>query len=195
MTSPYYQSRADSVLADYATNGSIPVRSGTLSRVSTAEYQRPANTTAYTAGDVIADSTTAPTTIPFGGVARTAGGTGKILDAQIKVYGYTASPPSSLELWLFQPGTITPINDNDPFAISNAALDTLVCVIPFTVSYVGNPSTTGIQGSRVWQATNLNLAFDLGSGVTSLEGILRVGGAYTPVSGETFFIHLKVQQD
>ena len=58
----------------------------------TAAYTRPANTTAYTSGDALSDSTTAPTALTFTNVGRGSGtakgGTGVILSAAYALWLY-----------------------------------------------------------------------------------------------------------
>src|SRR5687768_7285843 len=49
----------------------------------TVEFTRPSNTTAYTAGDVVSNSTSATTPLDFANLARVASGTGYITGCYI----------------------------------------------------------------------------------------------------------------
>jgi len=63
-----------------------------VSAVATATFTRPADTTAYTAGDLIANSTTAGSVVPLAlPVARVAGGTGIIRAIRLKASGAGAA--------------------------------------------------------------------------------------------------------
>lgn len=156
------------------------------------EVTRPADTNAYTAGDVISDSTSAPTVITFGNVARESGGNGTIVHAVCVDSANVATKPD-LELWLFDT-TVTPDNDNAAFTPTDAELKTLVGVIAFpTASFKAGDATSGAGGNSICEATSLNIAFKAAGATNSaLYGVLVVRNAYVPVSAESFFFRLKI---
>ena len=155
----------------------------------TAAYTRPANTTAYTSGDALSDSTTAPTALTFTNVGRGSGtakgGTGVILSAQCVDSVATAS--QSLELWVFS-ASPTATNDNSAFAITDAEALNLVAVFPFTTWYAS-------ANNQVSMADSFNKAFACVVGDSNLYGLAVVRGAITPSSGEVFTFALDVSQD
>lgn len=155
-------------------------------------FTRPADTTAYAAGDVASDSTSAPTVITFTNVASQNNGGGVIVSAEL-IDSANQATKGIFELWLFDT-TVTPDNDNAVFTPTDAELATLVGVIPFDVSYVGDV-TAGADGNAIYQAQHLNLPFKAGASSRNLFGVLVVRNAYTPVSAESFVIRLAVAQE
>lgn len=135
------------------------------------------------------DSTSSPTAITLTGCGRSNGEGGIILDV-IMVDSANQSTAGSFELWLFS-ATVTPDNDNAVFTPTDAECATLVAVIPLNVSYVGD-ATSGAGGNRVYQSDQANRHFVCAAGDANLYGLLVVRNAYTPVSGETFTIILKI---
>lgn len=165
---------------------------GGRSRKISAGFSRPANTTGYTAGDVVNNSTSAPEPLTFTGAARVAGGSGVITDLLIIDSGNQTTKPS-LELWLFHTAPAMD-NDNAAFTPSDEELLNLVAIIPVASTFVGD-ATAGAGGNAVYQAKGINQAFVCTGAVTALYGVLVVRNAYTPLSGETFTVLLGVLQD
>jgi hypothetical protein len=149
------------------------------------DVTRPADTTAYTVNDALSDSTSAPTSggFTFTSAARKSGGSGIITDAIIT----TAADAATLlqgEIWLFNT-SVTNVNDNTAFAVSDAEIKTCVGKIPFTLEDAGNNGFAHVQ--------NLNIGFTC-SGSANLRFLIRVKNAYTPVSAEVFTFVLKIMQ-
>jgi hypothetical protein len=153
------------------------------------EFTRPADTTAYAAGDVIGPAATA--NLAFAGCSRIAAGSGVILSALVRDDANVATKPT-LELWLFSAAP-TAVADNAAFAPTEAELDTLIAVIPFADVYVGNAGA-GAAGDSVQQSAGVNRAFKLGAG-TTIYGVLVVRNAYVPVNAEKFNVKLLISQD
>jgi len=157
---------------------------GAFATVST-DITRPADTTAYAANDALSDSTSAPTAggFTFTNAARASGGSGIITDAIIT----TAADAATLlqgEIWLFNT-SVTNINDNAAFAVSDAEIKTCVGKIAFTLEDAGN--------NGFFHATNLNIGFTC-SGSANLRFLVKVKNAYTPVSAEVLTFVIKVLQ-
>src|SRR6478736_6712427 len=74
-----------------------------------ASFARPADTTTYTIGDAVSNSTSAPTVLTFTGIARTSGGTGYITKALLATDKKDATFRARLHLFSTAP---TAINDN-----------------------------------------------------------------------------------
>lgn len=157
-----------------------------------ATYTRPANTTAYASGDVVNNSTSAPTILTFDAVARANGGTGRVVGANL-IDGSNQATKGIFELWLFDT-TITMDNDNAVFTPTDAELQTLIGVIPFTIPYVGD-ATSGAGGNAVYVANGFSLPFKCGGGVDDIFGVLVVRNAYTPTSAGTFAVRLLIEQN
>lgn len=150
-----------------------------------ADITRPSDTTAYANNDCWSDSTTAPTAggFTFTGAARKSGGSGIILDA-IFTTSADASPLLQAELFLFNT-SVTNVNDNSAFAVSDAEIKTCVAKVPFTLEDVGN--------NGFYHAQNLNIGFTC-SESANLRYLIRVKNAYTPASAEVLTCTLKILQ-
>lgn len=165
---------------------------GGRTRVISATLTRPADTAAYAAGDAVTNSTSAPSVITFDDCARVANGSGVIVGVTM-VDSANQSTPGVFELWLFDTA-FTADNDNSAFTPTDAECTTVVGIVPFALSYVGD-ATSGAGGNRVYIASNLNIPFQATGGGDSLYGAIVVRNAYTPVSGETFTARLRILQD
>lgn len=156
-----------------------------------ATFTRPADTTAYTAGDLVANSTTAGSValmswvIPDGGfflrrVKLTKSNGGAITNAQFR-------------LWLTTDSAITFTNgDNGALSIASSTLsaaDVLACV-DITVDC----ALTGAQDSG-WATFDDGLhplfASSWANGVGTIYGFLEARAAYTPGNAEVFTVYLR----
>lgn len=171
-------------------------------KIVSATVTRPANTTAYTAGDALTDSTTAPSALTITGMARFNGGGGTIVAALLLDSANQATKPD-LELWIFSASPV-PDNDNAVFTPSDAECATLVGIIEFrgvTKSYVGD-ATAGAGGNLIVPGTQggttiptLAIPFVCAAAQTALYGLFVVRNAYTPVSAEVFTAILFIEQE
>jgi hypothetical protein len=156
--------------------------SANYSRVS-ATFTRPNDTTAYAASDVVCNSTSAPAVLTFSGMARSMGGSGRILTAR-HTKNSTTTTGASYRLWLYRT-TPTPINDNAQFPLLYANRANRLGFIDFS-------HTTGGTGSDSTSAmvTFAGIDYLCDSASMDLFGILIVTAAYTPASQEQHFIEL-----
>lgn len=161
---------------------------GTSQKTVSPTFNRPANTTAYAAGQQVSNSTTAPTVITFSSVARANGGSGIIIGA-VLVDEANQTTKGQFELWMFDT-TVTPNNDGSAFAPTNAFVETAIGIIPFNSVYVGNTA-----GNCIYPVQGLNIPFTCGVSVPDIYGLLVVRNAYTPVSAEKFTFRLTVVQN
>jgi hypothetical protein len=164
---------------------------GRAIRVS-GSFTRPADTTAYAAGDNMADSTSAPTVNTITGCVRIPGGSGIILGASL-IDSANQATPGQFEAWVFDTAW-TPDNDNAVFTPTDAECATLVAIVPLTTSYVGD-ATAGAGGNRIYMSDPVNRGFVCAGGSTSLYWALVVRNAYTPVSAEVFTLRLSILQN
>lgn len=150
---------------------------------------RPANTTAYAAGDVISESATDTegTDWDFSNIVHKAGDGGWITKAWVQTAtGYTAE----LTLLLF---TIAPTSELDDNAANTGPIlgdtEEFIGAIQFPAlrdlgtgqSYaVATPNTTG----------SLPLRFNCAGGSKTIYGVLVTEGAFTPASAQVFTIEL-----
>ena len=168
---------------------------GGKTAVVSGSITRPADTTAYAAGDAVTDSTSSPTTLTFSNAARVNQGSGVIVGATL-VDSANQTTKGDFDLLIFDT-TYTPDNDNAVFTPTDAELETCIGVIRFASgSFVIGDATSGAGGNAFCSGTiTNNIAFKCGSGSASLFGALVARSAYTPVSGEKFTIRLRILQD
>jgi hypothetical protein len=157
---------------------------GGYSKLATASYTRPNDTNTYTANDAVANSTSAPVALDFTNAVRSAGGTGVLVGATF-IDQSSQSVAWDLELWVFR-DTVTAINDQDPFAPSDADCLKWLHTFHFTESYAGS-------GNKVWQAGPCSVPFSAVG--TSLYGLLVVRNAYVAVANEVLTFGLGILQD
>lgn len=149
------------------------------------DITRPADTSAYTANDAWADSTSAPASGGFTltGAARVSGGSGVITD----IYIASSAVPGTLlqgELHLFD-SAATAVNDNAAWNLSDADAKLRVGVVSFTLVADANNS--------YYHAQNLNIGFTC-VGTANLRYLVKVKNAYTPISGEVLTVRAKIIQ-
>lgn len=153
-----------------------------------ATVTRPADTTAYAANDAISDSTSAPTSGGFTltGMARASGGSGILDDIVVT----STNDPATLlqaELWIFDQ-SITNVNDNAAFALSDTDVAKLVAVVPFTMQ-----TTVAGSGTNSYaQISGLGIGYTC-VGSANLRFLLKAKNAYTPASAEAIKVRCKVR--
>lgn len=149
---------------------------------------RPADVTAYAAGDVISESTSAGTvwTFPF---AR-ANGLGGILQDAALMQSVAQTLKLDADLYLFDTVIASNLNDNAAFAPSDAEMKTLVTV----VSFFGSLAKVG-SGNVSIEATSASRSMKCAAGTSSLFGVLVARNAYVPTSAEDITLRLKCIQD
>lgn len=184
-TEEYRLTRIDYKIPD-KVNGRVPVEvsgfsAGALT-VETAAYgpasasiTRPANTDAYSAGDVVSNSTTAPTVLEFANIGP-AGGRVVLQAAALRID--VAAVPSGMGSFRLHLYTISPTAINDNAAFNLPAAD--------RSKYAGfvELATPQDLGDTLWSQTEyVGRLVKLEAASTSLYGILETRGAFTPSSG------------
>lgn len=153
---------------------------------TTSSFTRPADTTAYASGDLVANSTTA------GSVAAASvtgagghGGTAVIRRIRLRKSGTsTTNAQFRVHFFLADPGTITN-GDNGAFSVSGVA------------DYLGSADVTVDQaftdGAFGVAAPNIGseITFDINAG-SSLYWLLEARAAYTPASAEVFTLQPEI---
>lgn len=153
-----------------------------------ANFARPANVTAYTAGDAVNNSTTVAALLAFASAALAAGRGGVIQSAILHKSGTTVtSAQFRLHLWNSDVGAPAQDNAAMPYLYANRAA--YVGYIDFATMITG----TGANTEARVVATNIALPYDCAA--TTLYGMLEALAGYTPASGETFDVELFVLRD
>lgn len=164
--------------------GTTVKKSGTITR--------PNDTNIYAAGDAVTNSTSAPVTASISGCARISAGSGVILNAML-IDSANQATAGSFEAWIFDT-TITADNDNAVFTPTDAELATVVAIIPFVTSYIGD-ATSGAGGNRIYTSDQVNRGFVCAAASTTLYWALVARNAYTPVADEAFTLRMTIVQD
>lgn len=162
--------------------------------IRSANFTRPNDTNAYTIGDVICNSTSAPVIMTF--KTPTIDGSSILMTATVTSSACQATKPY-LRLWLFD-ATVVMDNDNATFTPTDTEMGTLLDVIAFPdTSWLGGDLTAGATGNAMCNAQNLWLPISTVAGDgklvlpdNNLYGVLIAGNAYTPVAQEIFTVRI-----
>jgi hypothetical protein len=189
---------ANSFSTVWASDAAIPAGEAHIGQIGgtsitvSGTFTRPADTTAYTAGDSVSNSASSPTVNSISGCVRINAGTGLLVKAVLVDLANQATA-GLFEVWVFT-SAYTLTNDNAANAFANTDLSSLVTIIPLTTSYVGK-SGSGSAGNRVYVSDTLNASFKCAPSSTTLYWGLIVRNAYTPISSEQFNLILNVVAD
>ena len=161
----------------------------------TAVLIRPANTTAYASGDLVANSATAAAVLPlvFANAVRKVGGSGKVRRARLtKNSDDVTNPTFRLHVFTSNPVSVVPTNgDNDAIQLTGARNSH---VGSFEFDMTANDIHTDGNFDDAVPLIGSEINFVVPSG-TSLYGLLEARAAYTPASEEQFVATLEIQQD
>lgn len=152
--------------------GAITV--GSAGTTSLQTFNRPANVTAYTAGDVIGD------TIIFS--LLTDVGRNYVVDRvtmKIETGGALAGL-STFKLYMFGVTPNSPLTDNVPFVLANNDRDNLIGVLQLTTPSVLNVNSFG--------QTEMSLTTVPLNAETGFYGVLVTDTGFTPLSSMNFAI-------
>lgn len=175
----------DQVQAQADTRGHLRVSNIIKSIVSGGTVTRPADTTAYASGDLVANSTTAGSVvaISFAGVVRGSAQSGQIRRVRLLKTG-TGVTNAAFRIHLYKVLAITCANgDNGAWSTDSAA-----SYIGFVDVTVDKAMTDGAVGLSA--ATEINFT----PVTTLLYGLIEARGAYTPASAEVFTVTLEIDQ-
>lgn len=143
---------------------------------------RPANTTAYTSGDIVANDTTAASVTPFSFDAASIVPSSNIVRVdRIRLYkSGTSTTNASFRVHLYRSAPASIANgDNGAWSTSFAGY-----VGAFDVT-CDRAFTDGAEGAGV-PLTGSAVLCALPAGVTTLYALVEARAGYTPTSGETF---------
>lgn len=166
-------------VADFAADGL-----GGEVIVSSANFTRPNDTTAYAAGDLVANSTTAGSVTPMSlAVGRAYGASGMIRRARIKKSGANAG---TFKLHLFKASPTVTNGDNGAFLPNNSA--NYIGALAINADRIFSDGVVG--GGVPLNGSEMN--FVLPAGQAILYGLLEASGATTPAAQEVFTLELEV---
>jgi len=150
-----------------------------------ATFTRPADTTQYAIGDLVANSTTPGSVVPMAFTLGNAFGTGQFRLTRVRIFKSNTSPTSAtFRLHLYEKSPVVANGDNAAWSTDSAAhwlgnVD-MSSMLAFTDGCAGTASATA--GSE--------LLVKMYAGAT-IYGLLTNLGTYTPASAETFTVVLE----
>ena len=152
----------------------------------TDSFSRPADTTAYTSQDLVANSTTAGSVLPLQFGIQVADGRGvKIVAARIQKSG-TGVTNATFTLYLYRSFPVVVNGDNGAFSTDTASFIGTIAfstMSAFTDDALQTVDLGDDDAVRVYlRATD------------TIYGLLKAEAAYTPASAETFYVFLNTEQ-
>lgn len=155
-----------------------------------AEFSRSANTTAYSADQVVSNGSLITFTFKNAdGLAPVGSGLGISGSYMIKSAKLTSNSSgttnASFDLYLYSSGITAVTTDNFPFNQQYSTKHVRIGKTSFTLT---NPSAN----SNSKEDVNVDLNFLFKASATTIYGILVAGAAYTPASGESFYVELEL---
>lgn len=161
-------------------------------KTRSASFTRPNDTTAYAAGDQIANSTSAPVAMSF--AAPEAAGFGRIRGAQVIVTANQATKPD-VDLVIFADSTPTMANDNAAIAPTNAdVLNNLVARLRLAGSTgVSLNPANDLTGQFIIELDTLDIPYACPANL-KLFGMLVARNAYTPLAQEKWQVNLLLEE-
>jgi len=163
----------------------------TISLNVTANFTRPADTTAYASGDLVANSTTAGSVVL---ISWTIPERSQLWLRRIKIKKTgTGVTNASFRLWLTTTSDATFSNgDNGALSIAASSLDISNVFGPFDIDVDSGLTGSGAVGISTFdEGLHAIYAGSWANGKGTLYGFLEARGAYTPSSAEVFTIDLR----
>lgn len=165
---------------------------GGSSGVALATFTRPANTTAYAIGQLVANSTTAGSMAPLAlACARKAGGTGLVRRVRVSSSN-PATVGASLRVHLFKTPPTSTVGDGGAFAGAVNGVTAVhlgACDVVLDRGFSDGAKGIGAPG------VGSDILFDTAAGSANLYALIEARSAYTPLSGETLTVAAEVLRD
>lgn len=152
-----------------------------------ANFTRPADTTAYASGDLVANSTTAGSVTPmsFSDGARSSQAYGLIRKARLKKSDGTDVANASFRLHLYTSSPTCTNGDNGAWLTTHSGW---LGAIDITTGTAFSDAAGGNGAPNFGSEMN----FRIGGG--TIYGLLEARGAYSPASEEVFTVTLEIVQ-
>lgn len=165
----------------------VPPTLATCKVIVSNTVTRPADTTAYSTGDLIANSTTAGSVTPFSftNAVRVAGNTSRIDRIRIKKSG-TSITSATFRVHFYAATPAVTNGDNGTW------LTTVTDYIGAFDVVVDRAFSNGAEGAGL-PIVGGGIQFILNAG-TTLYGLIEARAGYVPVSGETFTLIAELTQ-
>jgi hypothetical protein len=150
-----------------------------VSAVYSDSFARPADTTAYAANDLVANNTTAGSVEPLQFITSNSNG------GFVRAVRITHSDPdatnSSFRVWFLS--ALPTVTNGDNGALAGAVASTILGTVEVTVD-----ENMGGSCSHGWVAVDPNQLYV----PETFYALIEATAAYTPASGETFVVYVRV---
>lgn len=147
-----------------------------------ASFTRPADTTAYASGDLVANSTTAGSVVPLTvSAANLAGGEAAVRRVRLMKSG-TGVTNAAFRVHLYRESPVPANGDNGAWSTDEAGW---LGAVDVTIDKAFTDGAVGVAAA----AAGAEIAFDR---ATALYALIEARGAYTPASGEVFTLEAEV---
>ena len=186
---------ADGLISDGI--GGLRVRTGANVIDLAASFSRPADTTAYADGDLVANNTAAASVSPLSwAIARNNNDGLSITGARMnKSQQGAANATFWLHLFKADPTATNPINgDNGAMVLNTDSSDYLGSMkFDFTTDCPDIYNAAHVCNGE-WLQGRQDVLGRTGASTTTIYGLLQAKAAYAPASGETFEVFLEAIQ-
>jgi hypothetical protein len=180
---------ADGSAADLSTANPMPV-SGSLVRVDT-EFTRPANTTNYTAGDAVSNSTGATTIITLANAVRAVGASAYIVRVAVYTDKISITPRFRVHFYNASDATL---------AVDNAGFKELYTETAKHLGYVDLPNLVTARdtaASTMSTAANSSVRLPIvaGGATRDIYAALETLDAFAPNNAQKFMLSVHVDNN
>lgn len=153
-----------------------------------SSFTRPANTTQYADGDLVANSATAGSVTPLKFSMNGLGRSGIVRRARISKTTNVATA-ATFSLHLFDSEPTVGNGDNGALAVATN-LDSWLGKIAVDMSSGAEAGASAVI-TQVSAAVAIGVSKPVAGGV--IYGLIEAGGTYTPGSAEVFTVHLEIE--
>lgn len=167
----------------------LPVTAGGFTALVSGNFTRPADTTAYASGDLVANTTAAgsvtPITMTVGREPTGYTAAGMIRKIRLRKSG-TSTTNASFRVHFFNATTITFANgDNGALSTDKVANYMGACDVVVDRAFTDGASGNGVP----------NIGSEINFSVKTIYAVLEARAAYTPGSAEVFTLEAEVLQN
>lgn len=162
--------------------------SGGVTAIKGGSFTRPADTTAYALGDLVANNTVAGSVVPITvNAGRVTNGTGMARRVRLKKTS-TSLANASFRVHLYKDSPTCANGDNAAWSTTESNY-LGACDVTMDEAF-----TDGAKGIGVPNAGG-EINFDCSSGTANIFALIEARAAYAPASGETFSLSVEVLQN
>lgn len=166
----------------------LPTTGGHYTAIVGGTVTRPADTTAYTSGDLVSNSVTAGSVTPITvTAARVNAGSGLIRRVRLTTSS-TSTTNASFRIHFYKNSPTCTNGDNGAWLTTES---TYIGACDVTIDKVFSDAAKGIGVPN----TGVEINFDAGAATQNIYALIEARGAYTPTSAETFTLAVEVIQN